>query len=251
MAGATMIRNSKLLGVINEIKQYTDATVLFKEKYHYLPGDMPNAESFWGTDPLGCYRGSLYSSATLTQATCNGNGDGRIDPISEAFRAWQQLANAGMLKGQYSGSCVDNPRASGSSPCSAGIPYTMMPGVNVPKSSYLDTVGYAMFYQRIFSVISGDNPALYTPNGNAYWGPISNYRHVIWMGNPWVYFAYGGIVGADALALDTKMDDGRPATGNLVNFLYFDSDGCVTSTVAETATYNLKGNCALIVLLPF
>lgn len=46
------------------------------------------------------------------EETCNGNGDGRISGIwTESSRAWQHLANAGIISGSFNGT-VDIPTTS-------------------------------------------------------------------------------------------------------------------------------------------
>src|SRR3954470_10836183 len=76
LVSKTMIRSSRLQTVIADADRYKKAIGLFKEKYKELPGDMPNATSFWGTDPGGCP--STPANAVVKTTTCNGNGDSFI-----------------------------------------------------------------------------------------------------------------------------------------------------------------------------
>src|SRR5579872_3494939 len=66
----SLIHNAELQSVISDIKRFQNAVVLFKEKYKYLPGDMPNATNFWGSD-TSCP--NTPYTATPHTATCNGN----------------------------------------------------------------------------------------------------------------------------------------------------------------------------------
>ena len=75
LVGQSLIRTSQVQSAISDIERFQNALVLFKEKYHYLPGDMPNATTFWGTDS-SCPNTS--SNAIPKTATCNGDGNGRI-----------------------------------------------------------------------------------------------------------------------------------------------------------------------------
>lgn len=86
LAGRSLIRASELRSVGTQADQYRTAIFAFRDKYFYLPGDLNNAQSFWGT------------------VTSNGNGDGTVVWSSEGLRAWQQLALAGLVEGSYSGS---------------------------------------------------------------------------------------------------------------------------------------------------
>lgn len=113
VVGRGMIRDSELQGVISHVTQYTEATDQFKTKYGALPGDMPNATDFWGTNP-NCGMGE---AGTDTQ-TCNGGGDERIDSGQEYYLFWQHLAVAGVIKGTYTGESSQGAIA----------------GLNVPKS---------------------------------------------------------------------------------------------------------------------
>ncbi len=111
MVGQNLIRSAELLSVTIDVKCFTQAIQLFKEKYKYLPGDMPTATNFWGTDS-NCPTTS-YTTTPHT-ATCNGDGNGRIGDYNattyawgtqayEVMRVWQQLADAGFIDGSYSG----------------------------------------------------------------------------------------------------------------------------------------------------
>jgi len=103
VAGASMIRAAELRSVITEFNQYQTAVNTFRDKYLGLPGDLRNAEAFWGS-MTNC--GAASPSGTGTQ-TCNGDGDGQLLPpatgsqTGEYFTFWQQLANAGLIAGTY------------------------------------------------------------------------------------------------------------------------------------------------------
>lgn len=104
LAGQSLIRAAELRSVSTQYQQIISAVQGFRDKYMALPGDMRNATSFWGT-AANCPGTSAQGSTT--PATCNGDGDGMIEPTTtvsnEVFRLWQQLANAGLIEGQYSG----------------------------------------------------------------------------------------------------------------------------------------------------
>lgn len=64
--------NLLLQAVAQEVDQYTKAFQVFKEKYQYLAGDMPTAESFWGSD-TNCPNTPYTPTPHI--AACNGDGD--------------------------------------------------------------------------------------------------------------------------------------------------------------------------------
>jgi hypothetical protein len=99
--------------VATDISTIQSAIHSFRDQYLALPGDMPNATKFWGIeDGGGSTTGNddlCYTFASSSKKTCNGNGDGMINPgystttQAERGRFWQHLANAGLIEGQYTG----------------------------------------------------------------------------------------------------------------------------------------------------
>ena len=87
--GANLFRGSQVNSVVAELKFYSTALENFKQKYNYLPGDMPDAISYFPT-------------------SANGNGDNLIASYAESYRAWQQLGLAQLVPGQYSGTSTGN-----------------------------------------------------------------------------------------------------------------------------------------------
>ena len=47
ISGKSLMRASELLSITTEYDMYKQAAKGFKDKYQWLPGDMPNATSFW------------------------------------------------------------------------------------------------------------------------------------------------------------------------------------------------------------
>lgn len=184
LVAISTIRAAGVQSTVASINTYQKAMATFKDKYNALPGDIPNAETLWGSD-TNCPN-SPYSNTTY-KATCNGNGDGQITG-NERFRVWQHLANAGMIPGQYNGVA-----ATGNA--------VMVPGINVP-SPKLSQGSYMVFYQ----------PPLTADGNNLYKG---NYGNIIVFGSSNSTSIYGGpiLTPAELSALDQKMDDGYPATG--------------------------------------
>jgi prepilin-type N-terminal cleavage/methylation domain-containing protein len=77
ITGQNLIRAAELRSVTVEFAQYQSAVLQFRDRYRALPGDMNNATLFWGAAAT-C---PPTSAAPLTtQATCNGNGNGQINP---------------------------------------------------------------------------------------------------------------------------------------------------------------------------
>ena len=194
-----MIRSSQIQSALSDADAYKKNVMTFKDKYKYLPGDMPTATSFWGSLGAGCPCSSATSAQTLT---CNGNGDGHIDNNYESTFAWQQLANANLITGGYSGESDH------------GVNVAVIGG-NVPASK-IAKGGFSIFYQ----------PPLSATTGVLFAG---TYGHIIMFG-ALPANGYSSAIGAttasvtsgpiisptEAYAIDSKIDDGLPATGSIV-----------------------------------
>ncbi|MBN8828250.1 MAG: type II secretion system protein [Sphingobacteriia bacterium] len=85
--GNRFYEQAKIQRVARDLITYRAAVINFKNKYAALPGDMSNASD-------------IISGCT---ATCNGDGNERIDTDNETFRVWQQLSLAGFITKEYIG----------------------------------------------------------------------------------------------------------------------------------------------------
>lgn len=222
LAGQSLIRAAELRAVSTEYTRYITSVHTFRDKYFALPGDMTNATRFWGAadGSTGSTAGCWTTQGTGT-TTCNGNGDGFIgNPNAlpaERFRAWQQLANAGLIEGNYTG-------VSGS-----GSTYKhSVPGTNVPRSK-LGQAGWTLRY-----ILDSDT----LPSGTADDFALS-YNNVIEFGlasttdttqNP-------ALKPEDLWNIDTKVDDGKPAQGRLIARPW---GACTTAGAATTLTADYK-----------
>jgi prepilin-type N-terminal cleavage/methylation domain-containing protein len=107
LSGKSLIRASELRTVYTQAHGFATAASAFRDKYFYIPGDMPNATQFWGSAGGTGSDAPCFNTVSTTAATCNGNGNGAIDDVAaakyESYRAWQQMANASLIQGSYSG----------------------------------------------------------------------------------------------------------------------------------------------------
>lgn len=209
LTGQSLIRAAELRSITTQYNNYITAINSFKDKYFALPGDIANAQSYWGiahATPATC----VTTVGTGTQ-TCNGNGDGIIDSnaagSNEAYRFWQHLANAGLIEGNYSG-------------VAAGASYSSN-ATNSPAGKMGGTLWFSWYWFT--------NPAPTMFDGE--------------YGNS---FAFGGYVAgdwphADILKpeelwnIDTKMDDGKPATGR-VKAIGATMANCTNTSSSSTLT---------------
>ncbi len=196
LAGQSLIRASELRAVSTEYSRYKTAMGTFRDKYFALPGDMNNAATIWGLSG-SCPGDSTTPSYSVT--TCNGNADGTINnwnPYSEEFRFWQHLANAGLLEGSYTG-------FSNSATAYSEI---ATPGINIPKSR-LNNAGWSMKWMGVITV--ADTGFFDSDYGNVFFFGAFN---ATWLNNNPV------LKPEEAWNIDTKMDDGKPATGSILSF---------------------------------
>lgn len=212
MTGRTLLRQSEINSLLIDKEQYLSAAHQFIDKYNYPPGDMPTATTYWGIaggSSLDNYTTSCSTIAGSGTQTCNGNGDGLISGASfggyESFEAWQQMADAGFIKGNFP-------------PTGTGAVWTNVPGKDNPVSKPFSSqflIGWRGNYASAANGIF-----------------IGNYRHTIE-----VYGAAGGgvITASEARAFDAKSDDGAPGTGAILGGY---SNSCTTTSVSSSALYN-------------
>lgn len=230
LAGQSLIRAAELRAVSTEYARYSTALQSFRDKYLALPGDMANAESFWTT--LNATDATCRDTVSNTSATCNGDGDGSVETLStrsrEIFRFWQQLANAGLIDGSYTGTWVNSQN------------WGATLGTNSPKSkasnagwsiiARLDIVQHAGWYAQMF------------PPSSDHW------------------LEYGSVVldsltqgptlkNEEAWSIDTKLDDGKPGTGKVTTFNNTRQSNCASSDTSSSATYQLNQSAVACALL--
>jgi len=233
LTGRSLIRAAELRSIITDEQRYVTAVNTFRTKYNEIPGDMADATNFWGTDPNGCP--DPGGSATPQTTTCNGNGNGIIESegvspsgggILEGFRAWQQLANVGLIQGAYSGVSY-----------TLGIPWSYMPGVNIPATK-LPNGGFAWM---VFDNTGQESPGT--------WNAQVSVQYLL-LGA--VQSASGKLMQplltpTDAQAIDIKMDDGIAYTGVVLSIV---GDGnCTAPAFSSTPAYNTSNGTPACTLL--
>ncbi|MFM9889203.1 MAG: type II secretion system protein [Rickettsiales bacterium] len=213
LAGQSLIRAAELRAVTTEYSLYITAVQSFRDKYFALPGDMTNATAFWGDDNTNCADAAVTNG---TPGTCNGDGNGQViqapaaSTTGETFRFWQHLALAGLIEGTYTGQA-------GAGTLNPGADSIL--GTNVPRSK-LSNSGWASFY---WGNSAGD--------ANTYAGDFGNLMVMgaAFSGN---YPVNAALRPEEAWNIDTKVDDGKPATGKM---WVRDSTGFGTATACTTS----------------
>lgn len=189
LGGKALIRASQLRTIVTQKDQWITAVNTFKGKYFMLPGDMNNAEQFWGTlDPVDA---TCKTTASTDTRTCNGDGDGQISATvrsHEILRAWQHLVSAGMIEGQYQGIFP------------ATVDYT-----NILPPAKFGNVYWYLWTKGV----QGASPGRFT---------IGDYGTALFIGTPSALWQMGGfgLTPTELWNIDTKLDDGKPITGKVV-----------------------------------
>jgi len=240
--GASMIRSAHMQSIMTDVNLYKAAAEQFRQQYGALPGDLVNAQSYWGVNP-NCAAGT---AGTGTQ-TCNGNGNGVIDILSpgspgmEQFLFWQHLSNAGYIQGQYTGGGPNY--------------YLCTAGVNCPAGKVNENSYYASTWTASLNNTYAGSNWWYMPQ-DVY----------IYTG---VYAYHGGyplgpiLTASEAAAFDTKYDDGKPGTGAVLSSHPFCATSCAVDTATGlnptgskastlTSTYNVSASgytCGLVIKL--
>jgi prepilin-type N-terminal cleavage/methylation domain-containing protein len=184
LVGQSLIESAKMQSLVRQLGQYDAAVATFKDKFGALPGDS------------GLFAGTIV-----------GDADGIVDVTGavaagttwagETAEVWVQLSASG-LKNEDGTAFI-------STAPTAGL---MNNGTRIPKSKAgASTAG-------ILVVGDGDLAALdLTSNANAY--VIADCTDM----SSTTLDCQGALNGPDAIALDSKLDDGVGTTGNVVGVL--------------------------------
>ncbi len=228
LAGQSLIRAAELRSVSTEFNRYVTATQTFRDKYMALPGDMLRATSFWG-DRTECADPAI---ANGSPGTCNGNGDMILDiasganAVGEVFLYWQHMALAGLIEGSFSPLAGAN--GGGDNVINSNAPASR---ISQAGWSILTRMTPYSAHAELYDGIIGTNLMLGGDTTAATARPVES---ILKPEEQW--------------ALDTKIDDGRPATGFVVvrtrvGCAVAANGAALTSSAADAAkldsTYNL------------
>ncbi|OXE36096.1 MAG: hypothetical protein CGW95_09795 [Phenylobacterium zucineum] len=224
LGGQSLIRSAETKSVISEYNRYQSAASQFRDQYSGLPGDIGNAQGFWGEATSGNANGVI-------------EGAPAVGVSGEAFQFWKQLSLSGLISGQFTGTAGPNAGWTG---------MDTIPQTNTPASR-ANNAGWGVA-----------NRANYLGDTNSY---AINYENAFIFGAASAGTApFGGALKPDeAWYIDTKIDDGKPASGSIIaieaaGFSAPGSSKCTTSTTNNdlAGAYNLsvtsKTACALYLI---
>jgi prepilin-type N-terminal cleavage/methylation domain-containing protein len=189
LSGTTLIRSAEIRALYRDVENYRIAVLSFRTKYNALPGDFSRATDFFGTDPDGCT--NIPAIRAPKTQTCNGNGNGYIQPyltwntVWEKNRFWQHLAAAGFISGLYSGMPGYAPSVRGTHP---SITWEML--------------DYYYIYDPFAPLFVGDGG--------------DQHQHIFYMNDPeGGYSTTGTLSPTEAAQFDSKFDDGKANSGQI------------------------------------
>ncbi|MFZ4540837.1 MAG: type II secretion system protein [Rickettsiales bacterium] len=217
LVGTSMVRAAQLRNVVTQTERFINAAKIFRDQYGALPGDITNAQGYWGV--AHAVAATCITTSSSTAVTCNGDGNGMIDVSTgsnERYRFWQHLANAGLIEGQFTGISA------------SGNTFT-----STATNSPAGKINASLWYAANWLSLSGD--------GNRFDGAYNN------------VLEFGGIVATNEPAnvvfsptelgsIDKKTDDGKPAQGKLVMRGVFASCTNGANSAALTADYLLSSD---------
>lgn len=223
LAGQSLIRAAELRSITAQYSGYVSATQSFRDKYLAIPGDMPNATSFWGVahaTPATC-----KTTASTSALTCNGTGDGVVGDTTgstEHYRYWQHLANAGLIEGSYSG-------------ITQGASVTSSTTANSPVGKIGSSLWFTYNWNATMSGSGGWFDGLYG-NRLSIGGIQANGEPATPIFRP-----------EEAWNIDTKMDDGKPGQGKVMTQWPTCTDAASSAvTSADYVLTSTTQSCMLI-----
>lgn len=225
----SMERSAELRGLLAGKEQILTAVGQFRSRYGQLPGDYAQATSVWGRDAAHCL---VYedmppdTNPVSANGVCNGDGDGLVESTammpttpSEFFQFWRHLARAGLIEGQFTGLTGSN--------------YAQcIPGENCPQIGNGTAIPTEFNWEGTGS--------------NGWWG-TGTVGHGNWLvlgaptdGLSWPFVPL--LTAKEQSDLDTKTDDGKPASGTLMAMgcqLY--QSGCMADAQGAKPTVDCDG----------
>lgn len=196
LTGRTLIEAAELRASAAQFQKYKVAVVAFREKYQFIPGDVPSHTA----QQLG-----LYCLGPSAPADCDGdadpvwylgNGDGMVNGFipsvggGETYLFWRHLSDANLIEGAYGMGSVISPTTG--SPTTifteAGSINTVLPFAKMPVNFWLAGSSSTNYF-----VLSGVS-TIRVPGRNAYRAALTPIQ---------------------AYNIDSKLDDGRPKVGSV------------------------------------
>jgi len=197
LVGRDLVRAAEVRATVTQIEKYSQAVNTFRNKYGYLPGDIPATPA------------SQFGFAARGTACGQGDGNGIIAGAhgcwghiqwGETGMFWVDLSFAGLIEGSY----------------------TTANAVTQPTIDYSGT-GLSLWFPQakigngnyVYIWSAGSTIGGYSSIGINFFG-ISNISLMAGASNLGKISSTGNISVAQTYAIDAKIDDGQPQTGRVL-----------------------------------
>ncbi|PIR38071.1 MAG: hypothetical protein COV35_07470 [Alphaproteobacteria bacterium CG11_big_fil_rev_8_21_14_0_20_39_49] len=202
--------SSKIKSVISEVKNLQSSVLAFKTKYEYLPGDLPNAVEILDKKANnGDGNGDLYNESF---------SDSDDKQYLEGIYLPQHLYLSGIISTEYSGQW--------------GRSDMYLPGINTPDSAYSRDAFYSFANYKSDKYPLFEKPAL----PNIILGSAKTTDGAGWD---------SAITPQDAKAIETKIDDGNPSTGDVLTMRGDDLESHRTKCISR-GSWDLAGSAEFL-----
>jgi prepilin-type N-terminal cleavage/methylation domain-containing protein len=198
LVGQNLIASSQVRATITQIEKYNTAANTFYGKYGALPGDL-NAQvaSTFGFTARGPYAGEGDGNGVIEGVNANaaGHNVGIAEGAGETVMFWVDLSTVNLIEGNFN-------TASPTTPAGSAITGTALN--NYFPQAKLGNGNYFYVYSGSYTAASPIN----------YFG-ISAIQNIPTSPCLYCIASNPGLTVAQASAIDTKIDDGLPQSGNV------------------------------------
>lgn len=215
LAGQSLINSAKIQKSVRMMQQYDVAISLFEDKYRGLPGDSPVLNGIGDNDKI--LASALGFSATYSNPSADiQNGTIQTEFSGEIANFWRDLSISGLTIEGLPEPSID---------ASAGIVY----GEHIPEFG-----GGAIIPTR--AIFNNSNNAYIIGNLNT--GSSEFYSS----------FSSGAVNFTDAIAIDSKLDDGTAETGSVISMTFaFDGISCSLDKLSDPTYSDNPEDCILFI----
>jgi hypothetical protein len=233
LVGRDLIGGAETRATISQVEKYQTATNTFRGKYGYLPGDInAAAASTFGFASRGQYAGEGDGNGTIEGITSNnpGSNQGIRQGAGETTMFWVDLsssAGGNLIEGGFNTARENAIAAADITGTNINL---YLPQAKLGRGNY--------FYVYSTAYLGGSWVSL----GVNYFG-LSAVSNIAASSASGEMYSTPNIPVAQAYAIDKKIDDGLPQSGNVMawylNTLQYWTDGTdVTHTANEPIPYS-------------
>ena len=236
--GQDLIKGAAVRAQIAQIEKFSSATDAFKNKYGDLPGDIPDPHaSMFGFQARGQYAGEGDGNGKIEGVGSDAAGQnfGVRESAGETVMFWVDLSAANLIEGSFTTASTHTPPVSTVKLTTTPSIGAYFPAAKIGGGNYVyawsqgaNNTGYIVnSTPNYFGISGGSNIALGTTS----------------------FTSSPALTVAQAYAIDKKIDDGLPQTGNIVA-LFLDSNwqgsgftGNWVGAADTSATQGLSTTC--------